>query len=69
MLFVIYGGSAGVGILQGGIIMRGTGGRADIVVFRKEPGDGGCLPYSGTRYRRARIIRGKVHSGIGGFRW
>jgi hypothetical protein len=56
MLFVIHGGGAGVGVLWGGIIMRGIGGRAD-------------LAYAGTGCRQARIFRGKVHSGVGGFRW
>jgi hypothetical protein len=69
MLFVVHGGGAGVGILWGGVIMHGTGGRADIVVFGKEPGDEGYLAYAGTGCRQARIIRGKVHSSIGGFWW
>jgi hypothetical protein len=68
-LFVVRAGGAGVGVLWGGIIVRGTGGRADVVVFGKEPGGGGHLAYAGARCRRARIIRGKVHSGVGGFRW
>jgi hypothetical protein len=51
MLFVIHGGGARVGILWGSIIMHRTSGRADIVVFRKEPGSGGHLTYAGTRYR------------------
>jgi hypothetical protein len=69
MLFVIHGGSAGVGILWGGIIICRTSSRANIVIFRKELGNGGHLAYAGTRCRQARIIRGKVHSSIGGFWW
>jgi hypothetical protein len=68
MLFVVHGGSAGVGVLWGGVIVRGTRGRADVVVFGKEQGGGGRLAYAGAGCRRARIIRGKVHSGVGGFR-
>jgi hypothetical protein len=69
MLFVVHGGGAGVGVLWGGVIVRGTGGTADVVVFGKEPGDGGHLAYARAGCTRARIIRGKVHSGVGGFGW
>jgi hypothetical protein len=56
ILFVIRAGGAGVGVLWGGIIVPGIGGRAD-------------LAYAGTGCRRARIFRGKVHISVGGFRW
>jgi hypothetical protein len=56
ILFVIYRGSAGVGILWGGIIMPGIGNRAD-------------LTYAGTGCRQARIFRGIVHISVGGFHW
>jgi hypothetical protein len=56
ILFVNHGGSAGVGVVWGSVIMPGIGDRAD-------------LTYAGTGCRQARIFRGTFHISVRRFWW